>query len=336
MAKVGPEASRDHSSRNTFDSIVKSNGKHDISFQRMENGSPEGDFEERDDPMLSPAAIAARERRQGPPTPDNSMDFPDHVDDQPPGTQPHEGGGQATGSHNGQSGADASSASAALVDNKRLRTAMETLMNVSSMPLPEAFVQYLDQVVLAGAAGKELLNEMIAKVSQGETPANRGDFDIPPTQEEITDAATRLANAKAATDKANNDTARLEAERREDAVKKATEDVAASKAYLGDLLTLEENALRNAQRNITANPAGVPLPPIVPNIIPSVSRTAPNLIPVRTGHLPDIGQGHVAGADGTQRIAPLEEAMRIVEEEKLKVKTYHEKLMEKREQEKIP
>ena len=69
----------------------------------------------------------------------------------------------------------------------------------------------------------------------------------------------------------------------------------------------------------------------MPNIIPSVSRTAPNLIPVRTGHLPDIGQGHETGADGTQRIAPLEEAMRIVKKEKLKVKTYQEKLMEKRE-----
>ena len=168
------------------------------------------------------------------------------------------------------------SASAAKADNKSLRSAMETLMKVSSMPLPEEFVQYLDQVVLAGASGKELLNKMIAKVSQGETPANRGDFDIPPTQEEITDAATRLANAKAATDKANNDTARIEAERREAAVKKATEDVAASKAYLDDLLTLEENALLNAQRNIPTNPAGEPLPPMVPNIIPSTSRKGSN------------------------------------------------------------
>ena len=69
----------------------------------------------------------------------------------------------------------------------------------------------------------------------------------------------------------------------------------------------------------------------MPNIIQNVSRTAPNLIIVRTGHLPDIGQGQEAGVDGTHRIATLEEAMRIVEEEKLKVKTYHQKLMEKRE-----
>ena len=286
-------------------------------------------------PMLNPAAIAAIERCQGPQTPDNSMDFPGNVYDQPQGTKPHKGGGLAAGVANGPSGVDAPSASTALVDNKRLRTALEILINVSSMPLPEAFVQYLDQVVLASTAGKELLNEMIAKVSQGETPANRADFDIPPTQQEITDAATRLANAKAATDKANNDTARLEAERRDAAVKKATEDVAASIAYLDALLILEENALLNAHRNITANQAGAPLPPIVPNIIQSVSRTAPNLIPVRTGHLPDIGQGHEAGVDITQRIAPLEEAMRIVKEEKLKVKTYHEKLMEKREHEDI-
>ena len=104
VARAGPETSRDQQSQNTVNNLMNTNGKIDISFQRMENGLQNVDFEERDNPMLSPAPRAARDRRQGPPSPDNSMDFPGHVDDQPPGTQPHEGGGQATGSHTGQSG----------------------------------------------------------------------------------------------------------------------------------------------------------------------------------------------------------------------------------------
>ena len=72
MAKVGPEASKNPSTRNTVDRKVKSKGKHALQFQRMESESPEDDFEERDVTMLSPAAQAAMERRRGPNTPDNS------------------------------------------------------------------------------------------------------------------------------------------------------------------------------------------------------------------------------------------------------------------------
>ena len=143
----------------------------------MESESPEDDFEERYVTMLSPTAQAAMERRHGANTPDNSQDFPGHGGDQLQGNLSQEGGGQVPGDANGPSGVDAPSASTAPINNKRLRTALENLMTVHSMPLQEAFVQHLDQIVLAGAAGKELLTDMIAKASQGENPAPQGDFN---------------------------------------------------------------------------------------------------------------------------------------------------------------
>ena len=101
--------------------------------------------------------------------------------------------------------------------------------------------------------------------------------------------------------------------------------MAVTNAHLEDLLVLEENALLNA-----ANLAGATL------ALQNVCRSAPKMIPVRTSHLPEIGQVPEAGVDGTPRVDPLKEAMKIVEAEKQKVLTYHEQLMEKPEKEEIP
>ena len=126
-------------------------------------------------------------------------------------------------------------------------------MTAYSMPLREEFVQHLDQIVLAGVAGKEVLTDMIAKATQGENPAPPGNMDRPPTQLEIAEATNRLATAKAATDKANATNARLEAEKRDADAKKAAEEVAATNAHLDDQLLLEENDLLQARRNTAAN-----------------------------------------------------------------------------------
>ena len=60
------------------------------------------------------------------------------------------------------------------------------------------------------------------------------------------------------------------------------------------------------------------------------------MLPVRTHHLPALGQVPEASVDGTPRIDPLEQAMKIVEAEKQKVQTYAEQLREERENEEIP
>ena len=81
-------------------------------------------------------------------------------------------------------------------------------MTVYEIPLQASFIQQLDEIILAGQAGKELLKDMIATASQGDNPASEGDFDRPPTQPEIIEAAKRLAQAKAATN--NTDSVRME------------------------------------------------------------------------------------------------------------------------------
>ena len=75
---------------------------------------------------------------------------------------------------------------------------------------------------------------------------------------------------------------------------------------------------------------------MVPNILQSVGRPAPKMLPVRTHHLPALGKVPEASVDGTPRVDPLEEAMKIVEAQKQKVQTYTEQLREQREKEEIP
>ena len=157
----------------------------------MENESPEDIFEEVDVEMLSPGAKAAMEKRQGDKIPDNSQDFPSQGDDQQ-GNHPQEGGGLAQGGTDGPSGADTTNASIALRDDKQLSTALENLMTVHEIPLQASFIQQLDQIILAGQSGKELLLDMIATASQGDDPAPESDFDRLLTQTEIIELAKRL------------------------------------------------------------------------------------------------------------------------------------------------
>ena len=55
------------------------------------------------------------------------------------------------------------------------------------------------------------------------------------------------------------------------------------------------------------------------------------VLPVRTHPLPVIQQVPEASVDGTPRIDPLKQAMKIVEAEKMKVNTYAEQLRLQRE-----
>ena len=96
-------------------------------------------------------------------------------------------------------------------------------MTVHEITLQASFVQQLDQIILAGQSGKELLLDMIATASQGDDPAPEGDFDRPPTQPEIIELAKRLSQAKAANN--NTESVRLETERRDAAAKKAADDL---------------------------------------------------------------------------------------------------------------
>ena len=60
------------------------------------------------------------------------------------------------------------------------------------------------------------------------------------------------------------------------------------------------------------------------------------MLPVRTHPLPVIQQVPEASVDGTPWIDPLEQAIQIVEAEKMKVNTYAEQLSVQREKEEIP
>ena len=163
--------------------------------------------------MLSPAARqAAADRRCGADLPDTSHDFPGHNGDQLQGNLPREGGDQVNGDANRPDGVAAPIIANGHIDNKRLRTALESLMTAYSMTIREEFVQHLDQIVMAGDAVKELLSAMIDKASKGEDPASQSYMDIPPTQVEIAKAATRLAAAKAAIDEASATNTRLATE----------------------------------------------------------------------------------------------------------------------------
>ena len=119
-------------------------------------------------------------------------------------------------------------------------------MTVYEIPLQASFIQQLDQIILAGPAGKKLLKDMIATASQGDNPAPEGDFDRPPTQPEIIEAAKRLAQAKAATN--NTDSVRMETERRDAAAKKAADDPVTNNDNLEDLIVQGENALLNSKK----------------------------------------------------------------------------------------
>ena len=129
--------------------------------------------------MLSPAARqAAMDRRRGADLSDTSQDFPGHIGDQLQGNLPHDGGGQVKGDSNRPNGVAAPSATTAPIDNKRLRTALESLMTAYLMPIREELVQHLAQIVLAGLAGKEALTNMIAKATKGENPPPPVDMDL--------------------------------------------------------------------------------------------------------------------------------------------------------------
>ena len=105
-------------------------------FQNMEGVSIEDDFEEGDVPMLSPAARqAAADKRRGADLPDTSHDFPGHSGDQLQGNLPQEGGDQVNGDANRPNGVAAPIIANGPIDNKRLRTALESLMTAYSMPI---------------------------------------------------------------------------------------------------------------------------------------------------------------------------------------------------------
>ena len=112
---------------------------------------------------------------------------------------------------------------------------------VHEITLQASFVQQLDQIILAGQSGKELLLDMIATASQGDDPAPEGDFDRPPTQPEIIELAKRLSQAKAANN--NTESVRLETERRDAAAKKAADDLVINNDDLEELIVEGENAL---------------------------------------------------------------------------------------------
>ena len=78
------------------------------------------------------------------------------------------------------------------------------------------------------------------------------------------------------------------------------------------------------------------LAPMVQSILASIGRKAPTVLPVRKHPLPVIQQVPEASVDGTPRIDPLEQAMKIIEAEKMKVNTYTEQLRIQREKEEIP
>ena len=132
---------------------------------------------------------------------------------------------------------------------------------------------------------------------------------------EISEAATRIAATKAATDEANATTARLAKEKKEADARKAAEEEAANTAQL-DLLQAEENRLFQAQQTIAAAQSEAQIAPMVQSILASIGRKAPTVLPVRTHPLPVIQQVPEASVDGTPRIDPLEQAMKIVEAER--------------------
>ena len=188
--------------------------------------------------------------------------------------------------------------------------------------------------MLAADAGHEILSDMIDRVTKGEDPAPPGYIERPPTQMEISEAATRIAAAKAATDKANATNARLANEKREADARKAAEEEAVNNAH-HDLLQAEENRLLQAQQTIAAAQSEAQVAPMVQNILASIGRKAPTVLPVRTHPLPVIQQVPEASVDGTIRVDALEQAMKIAEGEKRKVTTYAEQLRLQREKEEI-
>ena len=194
-------------------------------------------------------------------------------------------------------GTDTTNASTSLRDNKSLRTALENLMKVHEIMLQAPFIQQLDQIILAGQSGKELLLDMITTASTGEDPASEGDFDHPPTQGEIIELAKRLSEAKAANN--NAESIRQETERKEAAAQKAADDLAINNDEIEEIIADGENALQKAKKTPAANQ---PLPPMVPNILPTAAIQGPNLVPVRKASLPNIVQGAGAGGNGAPAV----------------------------------
>ena len=151
-------------------------------------------MEEVDDDMLSPDAREARTRQRAAQVRDVSLEQPGT----PGARQGSPPQGRVVPELNASEGTneddDSTTASDTVTDDRALRSALDNMLRVNKITVQPCYSQVLDEVVLAGIMGKDILMDMSQDASVGDNPSpDEGVITRPITQGDVKVMAARLA-----------------------------------------------------------------------------------------------------------------------------------------------
>ena len=84
-----------------------------------------------------------------------------------------------------------------MCENRAIRSALDSLLRINKITVQPCYSQVLDEIVLAGLVGKDILMDMLQDASAGCNPSpDEGVITRPITQGDVKVMAARLAENK--------------------------------------------------------------------------------------------------------------------------------------------
>ena len=223
----------------------------------------------------------------------------------------------------------------AITANRALRIAIEATILVKQIQVEAIYPQILDEVVLAGSIGREILMDMLKEATGGANPGpGEGDDMRNFTQNDVLELAARLVAKKklaqeAIQANAEAETAAHEATKNAEQAARLAQSATDEQARLVEEIRLavekgqnEINTSRDA-RSANAPSGSINFPAQVDQI--------PTLAPIIHAVIPEIVPRGGLTASGEPLLGPREAARLAVEQERVRVLKYQEDLMERRE-----